>query len=101
MTQRTSRDQRYRGKIRPQVIGKVVDGAVEHIVHPMADADRIAVCRCMATRPTPIDPPAPLTFSMTTVSPSETRMRSAMMQPIPSVGPPAEARTIIVIGRDG
>jgi hypothetical protein len=45
--------------------------------------------------------PAPVTFSMTMVSPSDTRMRSLRMRPSVSVGPPAANGTIIVIGRDG
>src|SRR5215467_14582413 len=43
---------------------------------------------------------APL-FSITMVWPRVLRMRSVMMRPIVSVGPPAAAPTTTVIGRDG
>src|SRR3954469_11062838 len=43
-------------------------------------------------------PPAPVTFSTTTVWPRLLVMRSAMMRPMVSVGPPAEKGTTIVIG---
>ena len=46
-------------------------------------------------------PPAPATFSMITVWPSDVRMRSAMMRATVSAGPPAANGTIIVIWRDG
>src|SRR5262249_60475248 len=45
--------------------------------------------------------PAPVTFSMIMVCPSDARMPSAMIRPSVSVGPPAGNGTIIVIGRDG
>jgi hypothetical protein len=45
--------------------------------------------------------PAPVTFSTTIVSPSDSRMRSLRMRPSVSVGPPAGNGTIIVMGRDG
>ncbi len=40
-------------------------------------------------------------FSITMVVPSVMRMRSVMMRPMVSVGPPAEAPTTMVIGRAG
>jgi len=40
-------------------------------------------------------------FSTTTVWPSDLPMRSAMMRPIVSVGPPAENGTISVTARAG
>ena len=45
--------------------------------------------------------PAPVTFSMIMVCPSDARMPSAKIRPSVSVGPPAGNGTIIVIGRDG
>ena len=54
-----------------------------------------------ATRPTPMLPPAPVTFSMMIDCPSEVRMCSARMRASVSVGPPAEYGTIRVMGRDG
>src|SRR5882672_9179525 len=52
-------------------------------------------------RPTPIVPPAPPTFSTTTVWPRGTRMRSAMMRAAVSVEPPGGNGTTRVIGREG
>src|SRR2546423_8903068 len=46
-------------------------------------------------------PPAPVTFSTTTVCPRLFVIRSAMMRAIVSVGPPAENGTTIVTGRAG
>src|SRR3954469_7994504 len=46
-------------------------------------------------------PPAPVTFSTTTVWPRLLIMRSAMMRPMVSVGPPAEKGTTIVTGLAG
>src|SRR6266850_3573736 len=46
-------------------------------------------------------PPAPVTFSTTTVWPRLFVIRSAMIRPIASVGPPAENGTTIVTGRAG
>jgi len=40
-------------------------------------------------------------FSTTTVWPSDLPMRSAMIRPMVSVGPPAEKGTIKAIGRVG
>src|SRR6266850_6931668 len=53
------------------------------------------------TRPTPMLPPAPVTFSTTTVCPRLFVIRSAMMRAIVSVGPPAENGTTIATGRAG
>src|SRR5882672_7268420 len=52
-------------------------------------------------RPTPIVPPAPPTFSTTTVWPRGARMRSAMMRAAVSVEPPGGNGTTRVIGREG
>src|SRR5205085_3845082 len=46
-------------------------------------------------------PPAPVTFSTTTVCPRLFVIRSAMIRAIVSVGPPAENGTTIVTGRVG
>src|SRR5678815_4416598 len=46
-------------------------------------------------------PPAPVTFSTTTVCPRLFVIRSAMMRAIVSVGPPAENGTTIATGRAG
>src|SRR3954452_25482697 len=46
-------------------------------------------------------PPAPVTFSTTTVWPRLRVMRSAMMRPMVSVGRPAEKGTTIVTGFAG
>ena len=46
-------------------------------------------------------PPAPPTFSTTTVWPSGARMRSAMMRAVVSVEPPGGKGTISVTGRVG
>src|SRR5438105_6708941 len=46
-------------------------------------------------------PPAPVTFSTTTVCPMLFAIRSAMIRAIVSVGPPAENGTTIVTGRVG
>jgi hypothetical protein len=54
-----------------------------------------------ATRPTPMLPPAPPTFSMTIRPAERGRMRSATTRPTASVEPPAGNGTISVIGRDG
>src|SRR6266852_5248418 len=54
-----------------------------------------------ATRPTPIVPAAPLTFSIITGCPSETCILAAMIRASVSVGPPAENGTTIVIGCEG
>src|SRR6266850_2988728 len=54
-----------------------------------------------AMRATPIVPPAPPTFSTTTVWPSGARMRSAMMRAAVSVEPPGGNGTTRVIGREG
>ena len=53
------------------------------------------------TRAVPNVPEAPPMFSMMTLCPSVTCMRWARMRAIVSVGPPAAAGTIIVIGREG
>jgi hypothetical protein len=54
-----------------------------------------------ATRPVPMLPVAPPTFSMMMVWPSAVRMPSAIRRPTTSVSPPGGNGTIIVIGRDG
>ena len=54
-----------------------------------------------ATRPTPMLPEAPATFSMMTGWPSDARMRSAMTRAPVSSGPPAGNGTTRVIGREG
>src|SRR6185295_14800911 len=54
-----------------------------------------------ATRPTAMLPPAPPTFSITTVWPSGARMRSPRMRAAVSVEPPGGKGTISVIGRKG
>src|SRR5258708_2202091 len=46
-------------------------------------------------------PPAPVTFSTTTVWPNARPMRSAMMRAMVSVGPPAANGTVTVTGREG
>src|SRR5205085_10374927 len=46
-------------------------------------------------------PPAPVTFSTTTVCPRLFVIRSAMIRAIVPVGPPAENGTTIVTGRVG
>src|SRR5216684_2665369 len=46
-------------------------------------------------------PPAPVTFSTTTVWPRPLVMRSAMMRAMVSVGPPAENGTTMLSGRVG
>jgi hypothetical protein len=46
-------------------------------------------------------PPAPVTFSITTVWPSDPFIASARMRASVSVGPPAGNGTTIVTGRDG
>src|SRR3954465_7436397 len=53
------------------------------------------------TRLTPMLPPAPVTFSTTTVWPRLFVIRSAMIRAIVSVGPPAENGTTTVTGRTG
>ena len=68
----------------------------------MADADGVAVRRGeRAARVTPIVPPAPVTFSTTTVWPSAARIRSLRARASASVGPPAANGTMMVIGFDG
>src|SRR5216684_6247961 len=52
-------------------------------------------------RPTPIEPPAPVTFSTRMASPSVVFMRSPRMRIIASDGPPAANGTMTVIGREG
>src|ERR1700754_1042901 len=52
-------------------------------------------------RPTPIDPPAPVTFSITMDCPSDAFMRSARIRANASDGPPAANGTMIVIGLVG
>src|SRR5262249_55626299 len=54
-----------------------------------------------ATRPPPIVPSAPVTFSMMMLWPSVTDMRWAMTRAIVSVGPPAANGTFMVMGRVG
>src|SRR6476620_9672349 len=54
-----------------------------------------------ATRFDPVMPPAPPTFSTTTVCPSSSPMRYATMRPIVSCGPPAANGITIVTGRVG
>jgi hypothetical protein len=54
-----------------------------------------------ATRPMPILPPAPATFSITIGSPSESRIGSDRMRAMVSEGPPAGNGAIRVIGRVG
>src|ERR1700733_13799075 len=54
-----------------------------------------------ATRPTPMLPPAPPTFSITIGCPSDARMRSAMMRAAASVDPPGGNGTTSVSARDG
>src|SRR4029077_1994211 len=51
--------------------------------------------------PTPIEPPAPPTFSTITGWPSAAPILSAMMRAATSVEPPGGNGTISVIGRDG
>src|ERR1700685_2833911 len=53
------------------------------------------------TRPTPIVPAAPVTFSMMTDCPSTSCIFVMTIRAIASVGPPAENGNTIVIGRDG
>src|SRR5439155_3155501 len=52
-------------------------------------------------RPTPIEPPAPVTFSTRMASPSVVFIRSARIRVIASDGPPAENGTTMVMGCDG
>src|SRR5260370_33983048 len=52
-------------------------------------------------RPTPSEPPAPVTFSIRTASPSVIFIRSARIRAIASDGPPAENGTMMVMGCDG
>src|SRR5713101_4285161 len=52
-------------------------------------------------RPTPIEPPAPVTFSTRIASPSVVFMRSARIRVIASDGPPAENGTTMVMGCAG
>ena len=54
-----------------------------------------------ATRPTPMLPDAPVTFSITTGWPSDAFMPSATMRAMVSMAPPAGTGTTMVIGRDG
>src|SRR5260370_40668802 len=54
-----------------------------------------------ATLPTRIEPPAPATLSTRTVPPRLAVMRSERTRAMASVGPPAEAGTIMVTGREG
>src|SRR5436190_18840557 len=54
-----------------------------------------------AARTTPMLAPAPVTLSMITGWPSDTRMRSERMRASVSVGPPAGNGTMMVSGRDG
>jgi hypothetical protein len=63
------------------------------IVYPSGAAD--------ATRPTPMLPPAPLTFSTMIGWPSGAFMRSARMRAMVSVGPPAGYGTTRAIVREG
>ena len=53
------------------------------------------------TRPTPMVPAAPVTFSMMTDCPSKTCILAATIRASVSVGPPAENGTTIVIVCDG
>jgi len=46
-------------------------------------------------------PEAPAWFSMMTGWPNDARIRSAMMRPMMSTGPPGGNGTMMVIGRDG
>ena len=46
---------------------KRIGRAVQHVMAPLADAQRVAVGRGRATLPTPIEPPAPATLSTRTV----------------------------------
>ena len=54
-----------------------------------------------AARWPPSMPPAPPTFSITTFCPRIWPIRSAMIRPNTSIGPPAAAATTIVSGRLG
>src|SRR6201981_2834838 len=54
-----------------------------------------------ASRPTPIEPPAPPTFSTITGWPSAAPILSAMIRAATSVDPPGGNGTISVIGREG
>src|SRR5580698_10480396 len=53
------------------------------------------------TRPTPIVPAAPVTFSMMIDCPSTSCILAATIRASASVGPPAENGNTIVIGCDG
>ena len=53
------------------------------------------------TRPTPIEPAAPATFSTTKDWPSDSFMRSASIRASVSAGPPAANGTTMVTGFDG
>jgi hypothetical protein len=49
----------------------------------------------------PIEPPAPLTLSTITGTPSDARIGSLKMRASTSTGPPAGNGTTMVTGRDG
>ena len=91
---RVAGQQHDRLEIAQQIVGQRVNRAVDHMRAPVAGAAR-------ATRPTPIEPAAPVTFSTMMLWPSETRIGSDRMRATVSTGPPAANGTTIVIGRDG
>ena len=68
---------------------------------PAVTAPASAPGQTTATRPTPVLPPAPPTFSMTMVCPRDTCMCSERMRPIASVEPPAGNGTTMVMVREG
>ena len=70
----------------------------------VAQLPKISVCpsgAARATRPVPMLPEAPPTFSTTIGWPSVARICSPMMRTSVSLGPPAGNGTTTVTGRDG
>ena len=96
---RAGDDQGDRREVGEQVVLQGVGGAVQHVVAPLADAQRIAVGRRRATLPTPIEPPAPATLS--TTGAAEIGGHALGHHAGDRVGrSPGEAGTIMVTGRE-
>src|SRR6516164_8830940 len=93
------RGNRLEGRL--QIVCERVNCAGHNEIAPIANDERVAVGIGARCRPTAMVPPAPPPFSMTMGWPSDDRICSIRMRVMESVGPPAGAGTIMVIGRDG
>src|SRR5215469_11956369 len=90
-----------RCEIVEHVVREPVDGAIEDMRAPDTLNKRITIGDDRATRPTPMLPAAPLTFSITIGCPSNLLTGSVTMRASVSAGPPTGKGTTQMIGRLG